>query len=139
MIRLFRTLVLMFLAAGFASVIGHNWPVYIGFRGGKGAVTIMGALLPLVPAPFAIGFGIAVIVIVITSNVRLGMIGLALIPLIAWLFDEPFTLIAYSLALFLFLVIRSLTGLKQDLARTGGKKNLFFDREYHFWQTKKTK
>ena len=125
--------------AGFAAVVGHNWPVFLGFKGGRGAVTIMGVFIPLIPVQFAIGFGIAAIVIIITSNVRLGIIGIACIPLIAWLFDKPALLVFYSLALFLFLAIRSLTGIKGELARAGGKKSLIFDRDYHFWQTKKTK
>ena len=60
-------------------------------------------------------------------------------PLIAWLFDESLFYVAYPLALFLFLVIRTLVDLKGELARNGGKKNLIFDREYHFWQTRKAK
>ena len=124
-------------AAGFAAVVGHNWPVFLGFRGGRGAATIMGALIPLVPIQFAIGLGIAIIVVMITSNIRLGMIGLAFIPLIAWLFDKPSLLIFYPLALIVFLAIRTLVGIKGEIAKAGGKKRIIFDRDYHFWQTKK--
>ena len=123
--------------AGFGAVAGHNWPVFLKFRGGKGAATIMGVLLALMPVQSAIGIGIAVIVVMITSNVRLGAIGLAFIPLIAWLFDKPSTLVFYSLAIFLFLVIYTAMGLKGELARVGEKKGHIFDRDYHFWQTKK--
>ena len=35
--------------AGFAAVVGHNWPVFLHFRGGKGAATTLGVLLVLVP------------------------------------------------------------------------------------------
>jgi len=125
--------------AGFAAVVGHNWPVFLGFRGGRGAATVMGVLIPLVPIQFAIGFGIAVVVVVITSNIRLGMIGLAFIPLIAWLFDKELIFVFYSLVLFLFLVIRTVVGLKGELAKAGEKKGLIFDRDYHFWQTKKSR
>jgi glycerol-3-phosphate acyltransferase PlsY len=125
--------------AGFAAVVGHNWSCFLRFSGGRGAATIMGVLIPLVPIQFVIGFGIAVIVVMITSNIRLGMIGIAFIPLIAWLFDKEPLLVFYPLALFLFLVIRTLAGLKGEMAKTGGKKSLIFDRGYHFWQTKKAK
>ena len=125
--------------AGFAAVVGHNWPCFLRFRGGRGAATIMGVLIPLVPIQFAIGFGIAVVVVVITSNIRLGMIGIAFIPLIAWFFDKPSLLVFYSLALFLFIAIRTLAGLKGERAKAGGKRSLIFDRGYHFWQTKKAK
>lgn len=124
-------------AAGFAAVIGHNWPCFLKFRGGKGAATSMGAMIPLIPVQFAIGLGIAIVVVMITSNVRLGIVGLAFIPLIAWLYDKPEIFIFFSLALFLFLVIRTMAGLKGELAKTGDKKGLIFDRHYHFWQTRK--
>jgi len=123
--------------AGFAAVVGHNWPCFLGFRGGKGAVTIMGVIVPLIPIPFAIGLGIAVVVIIITSNIKLGIIGIACMPLIAWLFNEPSTLIFYSLALFLFLVIRNIPGFTKEMIKTADKKSLIFDRDYHFWQTKR--
>ncbi len=99
---------------GFAAVVGHNWPIFLGFRGGKGAATTMGVLLALVPREFAIIFAITVLIIVITSNFRLAAgIGLAILPLIIWQFNGSGMLIAYSLALPLFLGIRSLPELKR--------------------------
>lgn len=124
--------------AGFAAVIGHNWPIFLKFKGGKGAATTIGVLLALSPAEFAISFAIMAIVIVITSNVRLAIVvGLALLPLIIWQFNGSGMLIAYSLALPLFLLIRSLLSLREAVANTGDKRGLIFDRDYHFWQTRK--
>ena len=123
---------------GFAAVAGHNWPVFLGFRGGKGAATVIGVLLALVPREFAVSFAIMAVVIVITSNVRLGVIvGLTFLPLIVWQFDESGMLIAYSLALPLFVTIKYLANFKGIMADIGSHKNLIFDREYHFWQVKK--
>jgi glycerol-3-phosphate acyltransferase PlsY len=124
-------------AAGFAAVVGHNWPVFLKFHGGKGASTIMGVLLALMPAQFAIGLGIAILIIIPTSNIRLGMIGLACIPLIAWLFHKPAEYIYYSLFLILFLAAYTLLGLRAELARGGENRGLIVDRKYTFWQTKK--
>src|SRR4030042_5228916 len=39
------------LGAGLAALLGHSFPVYIGFRGGKGASTTMGLFLVLAPVP----------------------------------------------------------------------------------------
>ncbi len=126
--------------AGFAAVAGHNWPIFLGFKGGKGAATAMGVLLALVPREFAISLAIMAIVIIITSNARLGIIvGLAFLPLIVWQFNEPGMLIAYSLALPLFISIRTVIGLRGELANSETKKSLIFDREHHFWQARKSR
>jgi len=124
--------------AGFAAVAGHNWPVFLGFKGGKGAATTMGVLLALVPREFAISFAIIAIVVVITSNPRLGIIvGLAFLPLVVWQFGGAGLLIICSLVLPLFLLIRSLTSFREAAANIGTKKGLIFDRRYHFWQTRR--
>ncbi len=126
--------------AGFAAVIGHNWPIFLGFKGGKGAATTIGVLFALVPGEFAISLAIMVIVIIITSNVRLAItVGLALLPLIIWQFDDSGMLIAYSIALSLFLGVRILPGTREAMANVSDKKSLIFDREYYFWQSKKRK
>ena len=126
--------------AGFAAVLGHNWPILLGFKGGKGAATTLGVLFALVPSEFAISLAIMALVIVITSNIRLAIIiGLALLPLFIWRFDGSSMLIAYSLALSLFLGVRSLPSIREAITSTSNKKNLIFDRDYHFWQIKKSK
>ncbi len=42
------------LSTGVAAVAGHNWPVFIGFRGGRGVSTTIGILLVLVTKPMLI-------------------------------------------------------------------------------------
>lgn len=125
---------------GFAAVVGHNWSIFLKFKGGKGAATTMGVLLALVPREFGISFAIIALVVVVTSNIRLAIgIGLAFLPLIVWQFGGSGMLIIYSLVLPLFCGVMSLTELKRTVASSGGRKGLIFDREYHFWQAKKKK
>ncbi len=122
-------------AVGFAAIVGHSWPIFLRFRGGKGGATILGVLLALSPREFAISAAIIILLIVTTNNVRLAMaVGLTLLPLIVWLFHGSFLLIIYPIALLLFLGLRLLPGLKKDLSQSD---SLVFDRSYHFWQTKK--
>ncbi len=122
--------------AGFAAVVGHNWPVFLKFKGGMGAATTMGALLALAPVEFAISFAIMVLVVLVTSNMRLGMgVGLAFLPLIIWGFGGAGSVIAYSLALPIFNGLRSAPALKKSF--TGSKKGLIVDRKYKPWQRKK--
>lgn len=131
-------LAVMFIA-GFASILGHNWPIFLKFKGGKGAATTIGVLLALAPLETAVSFMIMVIVTIITSNFRLAIAcGLALLPLIIWQLNGSAMLIIYSLALSLFLILRSLPSFREAMAHTG-RKSLIFDKERHFWQAKKNK
>lgn len=125
-------------AAGFAAVLGHNWSIFLKFKGGKGAATTLGVLLALIPTEAAISLAIIGIVIITTSNFRLSIaVGLALLPFIIWLFNGSGMFIGYSLALFLFLCLRALPSTRAALADTQNRKNLIIDRDHHFWQSRK--
>jgi acyl phosphate:glycerol-3-phosphate acyltransferase len=59
-------------AAGLAAIVGHNWPVFLRFKGGKGVATTIGVLATLVFWPALYAGIIAIISIVITRFVSLG-------------------------------------------------------------------
>jgi glycerol-3-phosphate acyltransferase PlsY len=66
------------LAAGGGAVIGHNWPVYFGFKGGKGMLTAA-AVMFMINWPMAlISFGVFVAVIALSRFVSLGTISAAI-------------------------------------------------------------
>jgi glycerol-3-phosphate acyltransferase PlsY len=54
------------LACGLLSVAGHNWPIYLKFKGGKGIATTAGVLLGVAPA--AMGLGIAAWLVVFLAS-----------------------------------------------------------------------
>jgi len=59
---------------GLAAVLGHVWPVFAGFRGGRGVLTGAGVLLALSPIASLIAFAIAGLIIYITRYVSLASI-----------------------------------------------------------------
>ena len=60
------------LAAGAGAVMGHNWPVYFGFKGGKGALTAAAVMFMIDWQMALISFGVFVLIIVLTRYVSLG-------------------------------------------------------------------
>ena len=73
-------------AAGIVAMLGHIFPIWLGFQGGKGVATGVGIFLVL--APFAVGIaGLLFVVVVWTTRyVSLGSIIAAIsIPLIVWI------------------------------------------------------
>ena len=76
---------LMPVICGFLAVAGHNWPVYLRFKGGKGVATTAGALLGIAPVPLALGIVCWIIVFTATRYVSVGSLAAALvIPASAW-------------------------------------------------------
>ena len=68
------------------AVAGHNWPVYLRFKGGKGVATTAGALLGIAPAAVGIGFAAWVIIFVTTRYVSVAsVLSCAIIPACAWI------------------------------------------------------
>jgi len=125
-------------AAGFAAVVGHSWPVWLKFRGGQGLAPAMGVLLVLAPIEFAISFAIIAIVVLITSNARLGSaVGLVLLPLIIWLFGGELSLIIFAIIIPLFCVLKALTRIRSDFASPERRRSFIFDRQHKPWQRKR--
>ena len=62
------------LACGLFVVVGHNWPIYLHFRGGKGIATTAGVLLGVAPAAMGIGIATWILVFVVVRYVSLASI-----------------------------------------------------------------
>ena len=69
--RYFEAPQYILLATGVAAVAGHNWPVFLGFRGGRGEATTIGILLALVPESILIVAIPTIAVLLIKKNVIL--------------------------------------------------------------------
>jgi acyl phosphate:glycerol-3-phosphate acyltransferase len=79
------------VACGAAAIIGHVYPVWFGFRGGKGAATLVGALLGLVPRVLLPVVAVWLLVVMSTGFVGLASIlaAVSLPVIIAWENLEP--------------------------------------------------
>jgi len=88
------------LLAGAAAVIGHNWPVFLRFRGGRGEATTIGVLLVTITQPMLILAAPAILTLVIWRNVILASAVLFVpLPFVCWWLGVPGALVAYGVAL----------------------------------------
>ena len=107
------------LVCGFAAVVGHCFPVWHGFRGGKGAATAVGGLLviqPLALVPMILAW---LLVLIVTGWVGLATIvsALTLIPAFAWL-DGPGAALAFAVVLASFIVFMHRSNVRKLLSGT---------------------
>ena len=71
------------------AILGHNWPVYFGFKGGKGVLTSFAVALVIMPVPSLICLGIFIVVVLISRYVSLGSIIAAFaLPFIVYFLGE---------------------------------------------------
>ncbi|HVF86150.1 MAG TPA: glycerol-3-phosphate 1-O-acyltransferase PlsY [Pyrinomonadaceae bacterium] len=73
-------------AAAVAVILGHMFPVWLSFRGGKGVATGLGVFLSLSPLAVAVAMALFVVIVWMTRYVSLGsIIATAVLPLCIWL------------------------------------------------------
>lgn len=103
--------------AAVAAVLGHMYPVWLGFRGGKGVATGAGAFVPLAPAATAGSFVAFAVTAALTRYVSLGSIaGAIALATLAFALGSP-PAVAWAAAIVAALVIWKHRGNLQRLAR----------------------
>ncbi|MFC7442143.1 glycerol-3-phosphate 1-O-acyltransferase PlsY [Laceyella putida] len=84
----------MMMVCGIAAIIGHNWPIFLGFRGGKGIATTVGVTL-LIGFTAALIAGVcAILFILFTRYVSVGsLVFTTIVPVAMWILDFPAALV----------------------------------------------
>lgn len=126
---------------GIAAVVGHNWPVFLRFSGGRGIATIMGVALivPLLNGyiPWSLIAFLAIMIanVLTVRSIPVGIgISVAVMPIVSWAVGEPLELILGFVAMFIIMVIRRLTPRRTQISAsvTTGElllNRLLFDRD----------
>jgi len=110
-------------ACGFAAVVGHCYPVWYGFRGGKGAATAIGALLVIEPLTILPMLLIWLIVLTLTGWVGLGtmLAAISLVPSTV-LLGSPAPTVVFGIGLALFIVFTHRSNIRKMV---DGSENRF--------------
>ena len=108
------------LFAGVVAVIGHSFPVWLKFCGGRGGATVIGILIFLMPwgIPFYLGiFGLSLL---ITRYPTLSYsVAFICFPFIAWLIYHSGALVAFSVGILLLPAVKYIPRIK-EMRATGG-------------------
>ncbi|MFO8191997.1 MAG: glycerol-3-phosphate 1-O-acyltransferase PlsY [Bacillota bacterium] len=97
----------IWLAAGLLAMIGHSFPIFLSFRGGKAAATGIGVVAALSGWVTLLLLVIAVLVVFITRYVSLGsIIGSLTVPLLFWFFGYDANYIIFGICMALLVIVR---------------------------------
>lgn len=117
------------VACGLAAIIGHNWPVFFRFKGGKGIATTIGVVAILAFVPSLIAGAVAIAAIALTRYVSLGSLLFALLlPIMAALFAVDTYVVWGAVVIALLAFYRHRSNIKKLVTGTenklgGGKRN----------------
>lgn len=110
--------IIILCCIGLAAILGHMYPIYYRFRGGKGVATTLGALLgiawPLALMWALIWLGTAIITRYSSLAALLATLSL---PLICWLLNYPYPILVFTLAINVLIIWRHRNNIRKLLHR----------------------
>jgi glycerol-3-phosphate acyltransferase PlsY len=116
-----------------AAVIGHVFPIYVGFKGGKGIATLLGVGIALFPMASLIAVGVFIIVLLISGYVSLSSISATLafpfIEIFLLGHQEYVSLMILSAAVAVFVPITHLKNIKRLLRKEETKFKIKKDKK----------
>ena len=102
-----------------AAFLGHLYPLFLNFRGGKGVATGFGALLALAPMATLVLVVVFALTVVATRIVSLGSLATAVAaPLSLWLFHQPPVIVTMGCFLGAMVILRHRANIRRLLAGT---------------------
>lgn len=114
-------------ATGAAAVIGHIYPVWLRFHGGKGVAVAAGVFAILTPVATAVAAALFLLTVWMTRYISLGSIAAtAVLPPIAWLAGAPLAVVVAAMGSAALILFRHRTNLRR--LRAGTERRLGRDR-----------
>lgn len=113
---------LLDVVTALGALLGHNYSLFLGFKGGKGVATALGLLIFMMPKVAVASFGIWLACVLLTRYVSLGSIMAAIFtPPLAWYLGYPSAYVIFSVVAAFFVVLRHRENIHRLLTGTESK------------------
>ena len=113
---------LLDVVTALGALLGHNYSLFLGFKGGKGVATALGLLIFMMPKVAVASFGIWLVCVLLTRYVSLGSIMAAIFtPPLAWYLGYPSAYVILSVVAAFFVVLRHKENIHRLLTGTESK------------------
>ena len=110
------------LLTAIAALLGHNYSIFLGFKGGRGVATGLGLILLFMPDVCIFSFTVWLVLVFVTRYVSLGsIVGAFITPIVAYLRGYPAELVLFALAACVFVIVRHYENMKRLIAGTETK------------------
>jgi glycerol-3-phosphate acyltransferase PlsY len=123
------------IAVGLAAIVGHNWPIFLRFHGGRGVATTLGIviILPVINymTPWPAVIAVCIVIIgtpIIRSSPLPVFLGAASLPLSSWGLHLSLAVTLGFVSIFLVLVIKRLAAQPSSEATTISRNHLLLNR-----------
>lgn len=110
------------LAAGLAAVIGHDWPLFLNFKGGRGISPYMGVLLAAFPWGFPWLLAFLGLGKLLKYSAVVALVGIAVLPLLTWLSGQPSVVTWACLGMLLITIAKRLEANQLPLPPPGPER-----------------
>lgn len=113
---------LLDVVTALGALLGHNYSLFLGLKGGKGVATALGLLIFMMPKVAVASFGIWLVCVLLTRYVSLGSIMAAIFtPPLAWYLGYPSAYVIFSVIAAFFVVLRHKENIHRLLTGTESK------------------
>lgn len=102
------------ILCGAAAIIGHDWTIFLGLRGGKGVATSAGVFAALIPLPLALTLLAFLAGLGLSGHISIGsMAGAVVLPVLSFIFGSPLPFSVAALAAGLLILYKHIPNMKR--------------------------
>jgi glycerol-3-phosphate acyltransferase PlsY len=122
-------------AAGLAAAVGHNWPIYLRFTGGRGLTTFLGVWIVIFPLAFPWMLGWLALGWALGDSAPFGLLSMISLPVFASWLDGPSIVLPLSAGMLVITLAKRLEANRRPLPEQPGERlkvmlyRLFLDRD----------